>query len=86
VTLHGLALLDTVVVDRFQLYYFSNTQNVKVVKENRETVLTIDTRGGLRPRKLDDDGDDMPIGPLELAIMSKWEGACVDWQGIPPYI
>ena len=69
---------------RFQLYYYSNTDNSKVLKEKRETILTIDTRGNLtRERETDEEGEEKLPNPLELAIESKWAGASIDWQGLP---
>ena len=74
--------------NRFQLYYFSNTVEPRVVKEKRETILTIDTRGscGVLMRKTDEDGEERPPNPVEEAVASKWAGAVVDWQGIQPYL
>ena len=72
---------------RFQLYYFSNTDNSKVLKEKRETILTIDTRGNLiRERETDEEGEEKLPNLLEVAIESKWAGATIDWQGLPPYL
>ena len=72
---------------RFQLYYYSNTDHTKVVKEKRETILTIDTRGNLmREREADEEGEEKLPNLLELAIESKWAGASIDWQGLPQYL
>ena len=74
-------------VFRFQLYYYSNTDHTKVVKEKRETILTIDTRGNLmREREADEEGEEKLPNLLELAIESKWAGASIDWQGLPQYL
>ena len=62
---------------RFQLYYFSNTTEAKVVKERRETVLTIDTRGSdvaeehLVRREVTEEGEEGPEDDLEMAIRTK---------------
>lgn len=72
---------------RFQLYYYSNTDNSKVLKEKRETILTIDTRGNLKvERETEEEGEEKVANLLEVAIETKWAGACIDWQGLPPYL
>ena len=78
--------------NRFQLYYYSNCQIKEVLKERRETILTIDTRG-TRPKfsqeyKDNDPDNDDPEedrDPLQTAVQTKWEGAMLDWQGLPCY-
>ena len=58
-----------------------------MVKEKRETILTIDTRGNLmRERETDEEGEEKLPNLLEVAIESKWAGATIDWQGLPPYL
>ena len=79
--------------NRFQLYYYSNCLIKEVLKERRETILTIDTRGD-RPQfssdfqdnDLDNDDPEEERDPLQLAIQTKWEGAMLDWQGLPCYV
>jgi len=79
--------------NRFQLYYYSNCQMKEVLKERRETILTIDTRG-TRPKfsqeyKDNDPDNDDPEeerDPLQTAVQTKWEGAMLDWQGLPCYV
>jgi len=70
--------------NRFQLFYFSNT----AIKAKKDTVLTIDTRGNKPSGQMNDhdDADELEDDPVEKAIQSKWEGAVVDWQGIPHYV
>ena len=79
--------------NRFQLYYYSNCLIKEVLKERRETILTIDTRGNrpqfsadLQDNDLDNDDPEEERDPLQLAIQTKWEGAMLDWQGLPCYV
>ena len=80
--------------NRFQLYYYSNCQIKEVLKERRETILTIDTRGN-RPNfspeysdvnDPDNDDPEEDRDPLQTAVQTKWEGAMLDWQGLPCYV
>ena len=80
-------------VNRFQLYYFSNCLTKEVVKEKKDTILTIDTRGNNIETKsefkdIEADNDDPyeDSDLLEMAVQTKWEGAQLDWQGIPRYV
>ena len=79
--------------NRFQLYYFSNCLTKEVVKEKKDTILTIDTRGNKTETKsefkdIEADNDDPyeDSDLLEMAVQTKWEGAQLDWQGIPRYM
>ena len=79
--------------NRFQLHYYSNCVVKEVLKEKRDTILTIDTRGN-NPKDKNNFGDgdlDFEDGEeecdlLELAVQTKWEGANLDWQGIPRHV
>ena len=58
-----------------------------MLKEKRETILTIDTRGNTaRERETDEEGEEKLPNALELAIETKWAGASIDWQGLSPYL
>ena len=77
--------------NRFQLYYYSNCQIKEVVKEKKETILTIDTRGSSKSTSaykedVDIDEPEEERDSLQLAVQTKWEGAVLDWQGVPAHL
>ena len=64
----SLALIFSLSLCRFHLYYFSNA----VVKENKDTILNIDTRGKNVDKNIMDIEDiDEDEDPLEKAIQTK---------------
>ena len=54
------------------MYYYSNTLLAKVVKEKRETLLTVDTRStGPLHREVNEEGEEVEPNGLDMAIRTK---------------
>jgi len=71
--------------NKFELYYYANYEFDKT-ETPKQTLITIDSRGGKKEEVAGFDQEENILPPLETAINSKWEGAGIDWNDTEPYV